>query len=375
MNKAVSKIVTFLILSSLLLTGCKGSEKQNQQPTLLDPVNTSEKYETVEYRDIYTMKTYEAIVNPYSTELSFTTNGVFNEFYVGMGDEVKKGQILASQSDEEYEKELKQLQLNYEEIKTNYKNEVETHKIEEKLIVANLEKAKRDLEQADSDKKNEIEYTIEKLELGMKTLKKSAEIKRVDYNENLSECNKKIVNVKKEIASNNIVAPYDGIILIKLELEKGSTINSETPIIEIADTSKRYISCFNEQLYEIEQADKCYSIFDGVEYVIDYSSKLSDEIQNSTMRTVQENSRFTFVENEDKVNFGEVGLICLLFDYKENVLSASNKAIYTDGINKHYVYCNKDGKKEKVYVEIGTITNIYTEILNGLEEGDVIFSE
>ncbi len=374
MKKAVSKLVTFLILSSLLLTGCKGSAKQNKQPALLEPVNVTENYETVAYRDISTLMSYEAMVKPYSTDLSFTTDGVFDKFYITIGDQVKKGQLLASQSDEVYEKELKQLQLNYDEMKTNYENDAKTDSLNEKLIIANIEKAKRDLKQADSDNKIMLEYTIEKLNIDMKTLKRNVQIKREEYNENLSEISKKIDKIKEEMKTNDIVAPYDGTILAKVDLEKGSGINAKSSVIQIADTSKSYISCNIEQLFQIEKADRIYAMFDGVNYDIVYSKDVSKD-QQSTLQVSENTCRFTFKNKEDNVEFGEIGLVCLMFDYKENVLSASNKSIYTEGINKHYVYRSKDGQKEKVYVEVGPTTNLYTEIISGLEEGDVIYSE
>ncbi len=375
MSKRVTKMVTSLVLISLLLSGCKSQSIVEKQPELREPVNVSTKSEKATYRDIYSQKTYTASVVPYSDELAFDTDGMFDKYHVSIGDKVKKGQEIASQSDEMFEVELKQIKNNYEVIKTSYDNEKKINDIDLKILKAKLDKEKANLKKATGANKKEIQYYIDKLTLDEQNLKESSEQKYKEYQRQLKECNDKIDQLNKLISSNSIVAPFDGTVVSVTNMELGSAINRGVPVVKIVDTSKSYITCDLSMLYIVDQASAYYGIFNGKKYELKFTGYVNTELLDASLESAQEACKFTLKNKEDKLELGDTGLLSLVFDYKKNVLAVTNKAIFNEGFDTHYVYRIKDGKKEKVYVETGIKTDIYTEITKGLQEGDVVFDE
>ena len=115
-------------------------------------------------------------------------------------------------------------------------------------------------------------------------------------------------------------------------------------------------------------------IFNGKNYDIKFNGSIS-EAKKTYMVNLEPYTKFILNSNKDAIAVGDSGLVCLMSDLVENTLSITNKAVYTEGVGKNYVYRVKDGKKEKVYVEIGVKSVIYTQIISGLEEGDVVINE
>ena len=238
MNKIVSRLVISLLLISLFLSGCKSNRKVFKEPELLSPVNVSDRSEVATYRTISNILPLEAHVVPYPEDLSFDRDGIFEKYHVSLGDKVKKGQVLVSQSDTEYETELNQLVNNYKDMQLAYEEEKQLNSVEKEIIHANLEKEKAMMKAEDTDRKNEILARIDKLKLSLENIEETSLSKYRMYQIQQSDLNAKIVALKKKIENNTIVAPFDGVVSYIVDIEKGSQVNRDTPLIQVVDTSK-----------------------------------------------------------------------------------------------------------------------------------------
>lgn len=375
MNKKVSKLVIWLLLVSLFMSGCKGNKKGVKEPELLNPVNVSAKSEVATYREISNIRTIKASVVPYPEDLSFERDGSFERFHVVLGDNVKKGQVLASQSVTKYETELKQLEDKYIDIQLAYENEKQLNYAEMDVIRTNIEKEKAMLNKKNSDRQKEILSKIDKLMLSLENKEKISKSKYSAYQIQLSDLNAKMATIKKNIKNTNIVAPFDGVISYLANVENGSQANCDTPLIQIVDTSKKYITCMFEKMNLINKASKIYVTIHGENFELEPCDRLNNGQQISSLQSIMSNCNFILKNSSDKVEFGDTGLVCLLSDYKEKALAVSFKAVYPEGLERNYVYRLNNGQKEKVYVEVGVKTDLYTEIVSGLKEGDVVSIE
>ncbi len=375
MNKKVSKLVIWLLLVSLFMSGCKGNKKGVKEPELLNPVNVSAKSEVATYREISNIRTIKASVVPYPEDLSFERDGSFERFHVVLGDNVKKGQVLASQSVTKYETELKQLEDKYIDIQLAYENEKQLNYAEMDVIRTNIEKEKAMLNKKNSDRQKEILSKIDKLMLSLENKEKISKSKYSAYQIQLSDLNAKMATIKKNIKNTNIVAPFDGVISYLANVENGSQTNCDTPLIQIVDTSKKYITCMFEKMNLINKASKIYVTIHGENFELEPCDRLNNGQQISSLQSIMSNCNFILKNSSDKVEFGDTGLVCLLSDYKEKALAVSFKAVYPEGLERNYVYRLNNGQKEKVYVEVGVKTDLYTEIVSGLKEGDVVSIE
>ncbi len=373
MNKALVKLTTSLLITSLLLTGCGGENVPAEQPELLTPINVVDKTEKVTYRDIYDLIAYQASVIPYTEEISFEQDGVFDKYYVEVGEHVKKGQKLASQSNEAYEMELEELQNSYDLIQKSYNDAKRVNSVDMKIIAAKLAKLKSQLKEVQEGKK-EIQYEIDKLELSKKDLEESSLLQYKDYQAQLNMQKSRMDIIKEKVLANTIVAPVDGVIAQKAEIEPGEVISANYPVMLLYDTSKFGLTCDPTAIYTFNQTDIYYASINGKNYDIEVNGDKDAQLAGSGYRDIVEGRKFA-IKDSTGLNFGDIGLFCFKFHNRENVLSITTKALYSEGIGEHYVFQIKDGKREKVYVEVGTITQVYAEIVSGLEEGDVIMDE
>ena len=374
MKKTVSKLAVLLIFLSLLLTGCKDSQVEVKEPELLKPVNAAEKTETVQYRDIYDIAPYRACVVPYTQDLYFDNNGVFDQFYVALGDKVKKGQILAKQNTTQLELQLKELEKNYEDIQSDYEDQKKLGEIDLEIIDVTISKRTEDLKLATGAQKADIEYEIAKLKLNKKDIQDLAVINQKVYEEQIASCKKKIELVKSSIANCMLVSPCDGNIVNIRTIKKEDEIGNSIPVVKIGDNSRIYIKCDSNILQTIETAADYYAEFNGKKYDINLLGNTVNILNQSEENMFLE-VFFTLKNKQDKLSVGDSGLIYLKFNPKDKVLSLRKRSVYIEGIGKSYVYRLKNKTKEKVYITTGLQTQLYIEIISGLEEGDVVVNE
>lgn len=76
--------------------------------------------------------------------------------------------------------------------------------------------------------------------------------------------------------------------------------------------------------------------------------------------------------SEYKYRLGMTGDISFVMSEKADVLALPSKYIKTEG-GKKYVWAQKNGKREKVYIEVGENIDGNIEIKSGLTEGAVIY--
>lgn len=374
MNRKVYRITAFLLLCSFLLSSCKENKKQVQQPELLEPVNSVEKTEKATVRDIFNVRTYNLTVVPESKIIGFKQDGIFDKYEVAIGDKVKKGQILATQNNESYQKDLEELEKSYDDLKNSYEDNKKINELGIKILNEKLTQEKNKLKQATEEEKEQIQYNIDKLKLDYKSQEDAIKLSKMEYEAGEKSLRNQIQSLKETMVKNSITAPFDGIIAYEDKIETGSAVAGNQPIIRILDTSKTYLACEMTDTYLFSNATGYYALINGKKYDINYEEATFAYITDES-GVFQNTCRFTLKKKENDLKYGDTGLLCLYLKNKEKVLSVSNKCVYPEGDNKFFVYRINGDEKEKVYVETGITTVLYTEIISGLKEGDVVVAE
>ena len=83
-------------------------------------------------------------------------------------------------------------------------------------------------------------------------------------------------------------------------------------------------------------------------------------------------AKFTFQDPDDFLESGQYAAILVIKSYRENVMTVPVNALYKDGVN-YYVYKEEEGQSVRCDVKTGVISSTKAEILEGLEEGDVVY--
>lgn len=345
--KQIRKCQGILFLC-LLLVGCnhKDSVSTMQVPELLEPVNVSMDTQVVTRGEIYELTFYEAEVIPYMEELSFGVGGTVTNVHVQIGDSVTKGQVLAEIENSYFASQLES--LNEQLVNMKEANDYNNIMLEYDIRITEL-------------------YSGDTASLELQ-LKQNKELQELEQNHLQSSIDELLLDQ----SNNQVIAPFDGVIVSMVDYLEYNVVSGKSPVIAIADTSILHISCDFISTKEIEKSDRCYVIVDGIEYEMEYIPYDSEVLASLLLNNITPKSKFKLLDTNSQVAIGESAIACMVSNYKENVLTIPVSAIYSDNSGK-YVYEVIDGVRVRRPVTIGVNNSIIAEVLDGIEEGAILY--
>ncbi len=375
MKKIILFIVIGVVVLVLLFLAVRGCKKDGEIQT----ENTA----TVERGNISKTVVATGKIEPlYKAEIKSKIGGLIKQFYVEEGDRVTVGQRLAEIIPGATPVEMVQA-------RTEVKAAAYDKDVAEKQYLRNKELFEQKLispEVYDQAKANfntakarfyAAMANLRVLEQGsnVSSLVESIEINEQDREEIEKE-------IREAIASMTVIAPISGIILSR-DTDKGSAVipissaYGGTIIMTIADVSKKHFRG------DVDEAD-IGKVHLGLQARI-YVEAYPDEPFKAELTHISPRGR----EKEDIVNFEiratindpgdrlRVGMSAdaeLILEEHENVLVIPEGAIlYEDG--KTYVNILDDSVPEgtrKIGITKGISDGLRTEVLSGLEEGQVV---
>lgn len=317
---------------------------------------------------------YDAQVGPKVEQLTFPEEGMFGEFYVQLGDEVKEGDILAAPVLESIEKAIENKKKDIESIVRTYdyrkatlENSLAKAKLELENVYAKLEVMEHPSAEYTKTctQAGEFDEQCRRLKLQLKQLKET-------YEHELPYHQKKLKELQTEREGNLIRAPFDGTIIALAEVEYGNRLDSNRDYVAVADTSVEYARCSNISITLLNQMERILFWKDGKEYEV-VSVPMDHEYYLKTKNNGEDAySEFVISDPNDEIHIGDFGKMVLIEEEKEDALLIPENTLQFFG-GKYYVYKDVDGKLERVEVEIGIRDGISVEIIEGLEEGDVVY--
>ena len=334
-------------------------------------------------------KKVDATGEIFATELidvGAQVSGQIKKLYVKLGDQVKKGDMIASidSSTQQNSIDNKEAQL------AIYKAQLESAK-----VALNIAKTQFDRENAlfakNATSKQEFESAKNTYSAN------SAKIKELEAQ--IKQTNIELSTAKINLGYTKITAPRDGTV-VSVQVEEGQTVNANqtTPtIVNIADLShvKMKMQIAEGDITKIKVGTPVeYSILseptkkfqttvssidpglttlsDG-SYGSSSSSKSSYSSSSSSSSAVYYYAQ-SIVDNKD-------GILRIGMTTQNELLIANIKdAIIVPSIgikkdeNGTFVYVLKDGKPVKTAVKTGIKDNLDTQIISGINEGDEIIT-
>lgn len=378
-------LIGILVLCSCVLNGCgKESDKMQDKfaelegvEEISEPLLNAPQTTTVIKGDILDRDIYPGILTPYVEELSFPAEGYFGSYNVSLGQQVSKGEVLATTNLENAETKLEALETSLETLENNYtyhmtlyNNQLETLKLqlEECYMKIDLLEYLTPAYTAACVEAGLLDGDIKRTELKIKQFQEE-----YDFEKNYLEI--QIDILKKEMKGNVIKAPFDGVVVQLGTMLKGDWIEKGNPCVAIADTSKCCVVADYIQKIIAEKALGFEIFIDGQTYKAVYQPLNTEAYKDLIQKN--ETAYSTYLIEEDLTDLYEYGHSALAIVNKneaKDVLILSNLAIIRDG-SQYYCYVDKQGTKEKVILTIGLKDAIHTEIISGLEEGDVVYIE
>ena len=334
-------------------------------------------------------KKVDATGEIFATELidvGAQVSGQIKKLYVKLGDQVKKGDMIASidSSTQQNSIDNKEAQL------AIYKAQLESAK-----VALNIAKTQFDRENAlfakNATSKQEFESAKNTFSAN------SAKIKELEAQ--IKQTNIELSTAKINLGYTKITAPRDGTV-VSVQVEEGQTVNANqtTPtIVNIADLShvKMKMQIAEGDITKIKVGTPVeYSILseptkkfqttvssidpglttlsDG-SYGSSSSSKSSYSSSSSSSSAVYYYAQ-SIVDNKDGIlRIGMTTQNELLIANVEGAIIVPSIGIKKDE-NGTFVYLLKDGKPVKTAVKTGIKDNLDTQIISGINEGDEIIT-
>ncbi len=346
--------------------GC--TAKKIEQPTeqgavpadvLLDPVNVSLDTAVVTRENLFDVITFDAAIEPVTQEISFAIRGKIDKIHVHLGDQVTKGQVLATLETEEMEESIQAMQEELAAMQEKHAYDIQmlTYQIE-------IDEQSRYFTTQPAIKADHFSIEEERLTRKQKLEQYTLEEKYLQQ---------KIDDALADKQKYQITAPIDGQILAVANLYKGDAIEANDAIMVISPTNPDYyLTCeyFNQII--ANESYRTYALIHGKEYDVTYQPYSTDEQARLRAREQLNKSRFIINQMDESIQLGDYALLCMIRNYKENVLAIPKGALFYDG-SGYYVYLVQDDEKVRQLVSTGFTSPTMIEIKEGIKEGDVIY--
>ena len=348
----LSKLLV-VVFTLLILTSCGGTGIFHTPPPLIES-ETEEPNTVFVTRGTVENLTIEPGITRFPTVSAQleTGSGYIKTIYAMPGDVVYEGQVIARLDTPELDEMI-------ESLESMITNERRRHQLflRESSAMIDLQNL------LDSD----AQVALLRLERRHASARHDVEIEDMEI---------RLANLLERRAHAEITAPVAGEVVSALL--PGIWVNAHDIVSHIVLSEGLFVEYIGvpQVLWNYERIQ---GIIDGVVYDLTplrLSRAERVELQNLGVTLP---ARFSIDTNSsDLLGAGKTVFIKGYTSHVEDTLRLPSYAIYfpppiNAGWMQSYVYRLNDGKQELVYVTVGVITDQYTEILHGLEEGDEIF--
>ena len=360
----MKKLLLLLLISCFLLASCGKSEMK--APELMDPVSANVDTEAVARGDIVNILTYDGSLVPASIELYFETDGIIDVIAAYSGKYVNEGDALITLETDALDKEIKTVEDEIENIETEGNFEDRIKQLDIDYLNLELQQLKENSASAQAISLKQID--IENAELQLSQTRELREARLKDMKDRLKK-------LGEERNKKTLVAPISGYLYVMDYAEEGAYVRSERAICYIIDESSLtlvvdgYIGSTYVDRYHI------YAWIDGEPWELEYQQMTDQEIRAAVL--AGKTLKTTFLLNDEKdTSRLKAGMYCGLI--LELTLATDTLYVPSDAVRSEhgsaYVYVMNDlGTREKRTVKRGVTNAIQTEILEGLEEGEVVY--
>lgn len=356
-NKAVSVILLTMIM---LLSACQGSTQEQSliSDELLLPEQTN--YSVTQVQKSTYKNTAQGPANliyPVYADLSLETEGArFKEKFVQLGDQVKKGDVLATFDIEVNSIELQDMQLRLKRAKDELDEGCQERMTE-------IRKAERRTEYLVSDEQKIAKLELEKLQIDYEQFVYQKEIEIARIQEDIAEMQEATLN-------NTLVAPFDGVIRSVGLYNEGDRIEADDIILSMYSSDQfllRVSDSFDKLRYNMEVTVTAGRSNNKQEYtgkVIAAPNILSSSIPMN----------YALIELEGEVSQELLAMAAQFTCFTEeidDVLMVDRSAVRNEN-GDSYVYLLEDDIAKKRYVVAGERNKSGVWILDGLTEGQTL---
>lgn len=406
----------FFLGIMLLLNGCGQTEAV--PPTLQEPVAVNAAYRAVEYGSIGKIEVLFGTVVPTDYCHYYDANVNISQIMVEVGDQVQEGDILALADVEAAKEELADCKEQLASENTSYElnckisqtKRDEWNYQKEAARAANLmtEAPAESTESsvpaettnpAEMSNTGEVSNTSESVEPNTEETSSTEEFLNTEerpipedfdsmialeqenarYDALLHEYRVKklqesIASLEEIIADGTLTARHSGQVTFTKNIAKGRQAGANENIVVVSDLEDTHLELTDTNVQDYKYADY------EVKYISLAGEKLpvtEEEYSTEELVLAKVNQHYPNVRIQcpeaGKLTIGDTYPVYFIKKEVQNVLVIGNDSLYQEG-EEYYVYVADDAKeKEKRIVTIGAADENYTQITDGLVEGELVY--
>lgn len=363
-------VLTTLLATSMVLSGC-GKEKVEEE--IIKPVEVKQIY-----GDMYQNKLSLSgnILPSQIVKVAFKVPGVVTKTNFDEGTFVKKGQMIASVEQNEYNIQVQASSAEYEAAKMQIDSEIPAKinqaKAQYDLSVATYERVKA-LYEAGGATKAQLDEITAKKTADENTYKLALEAEAIARTKlEKAEAGLELSNTK--LSDTAINSPIEGIVMKKL-VEEGEIIAQGYPVAAIGqvDVVDVEIGVSDQDIKHIEFGQKVkvylYGLdksFDGV--VGEISPSADPTTRTFAVKVKVKNPKF-------EIKPGMVAKVDIPVSSVEGILVPVSSVLSRPEGEVVYIYNEETGTVRKQLVETGDIMKDKIKILSGINNGDKLVVE
>ena len=353
----------FLLCLAVCIAFC-GMPALAEAPALLEPAGVTLDYAAVERMDLYTVTVYTGAVVPYVEELSFEVDGVVDEVHVSLGSSVQKGDVLISLDEEELNEQADEMRELIAYTRQTYANANEIASIDIQIATTKLATMR-----ANGASEADIIRMQSDIDMRELILRQTQE----EQAHNIAKMEEELARLEEKIGKNTLVAPFDGVIVSIAELRKDQSVEAYKTVVYIADESSLMVTSDFISQNTVKNASEIYALIGAESYPLEYVPIEMDEYLSAVFAEAKLTSDFLFTGEHSGVLCGDYAAVCVVSGLVEDALVVPVNALYLDGAGRYVYKVDEDGQRVRVNVHTGATNNLYIQITDGLEEGDLVY--
>ncbi|MBP8968914.1 MAG: efflux RND transporter periplasmic adaptor subunit [Lachnospiraceae bacterium] len=361
--KKAKRVLAMALSAVMLLSGCGKNADAADEIVLIDPVSSANVTETVSRRTLYDYEVLDGGVFPVVTEYSAATGMKAADIGFFPGQSVYNGSVLFSGDMKDYYEQEKAVRSTLDELIVSYAESRRVNEIKLRELGYWIDSRDDDIEDNPY-----MQVVIQKALFEKELLEYTINDNDMIYNLDVAHYNQLLTRLENNQAKRLVRSYMNGTMVAVSNVSPGALVSEGTNVAAVTDGHSLNILADYRSTREMENVKEYYAIIDGKRYELTYMPYSAAELSALKASGMDIYSVFRFDDPEGTVKVGQKVNIVLIREKKEDLLSVSNAAIHRDD-GGYYVSLNSG---DKAYITKGFTDGVFTEIVSGVNEGDVI---
>ncbi|MDD6040131.1 MAG: efflux RND transporter periplasmic adaptor subunit [Clostridia bacterium] len=344
---------------------CASRALAQQPPELMEPVGVQLNAVEAYIGEISKIVVYPASVIPYVEEFFFAQEGVIDEVHVALGQMVKAGDPLVTLDTESECERTDELRREIEQLTINGSYEDELARIDLAILDAEL-RALEKQEPVDQSAVQLKQLDVEEKKLEMEL---AAGLRALS----LRQLRDELEALEDEISQNVLYAPFDGrVVHMSGEWQPGSYVSAYAPLLYLADDTRLFVQSDYISSATLNAAHAVYARIGAQSYALSATPVDEKRYLAQVLSGEKLMRQFTVDNPDDQLAPGQYAAVCVESSYQADALLVPSNALYTADSGR-YLYVMEDGVRVRRDVKVGVATDWYTQITEGLQEGELVY--